>query len=143
MKKLIQKLKKPHNKKNKSIKNERKSPSKSIEINENKIKVNIKYWNNWRNKTKKGKFKIELNDKDLNIITIYTFQSANKTTYYYQYNKRLDCKGKGKFDLEKQKFYIINKYDIKIAHNEINRNNIIDLIENNQYEQIYFSLKKA
>ena len=131
-------------KNNNPKKNNRKSNSISLENKANKIKKMIKLTDKTIEeiRDKKGKCRIEINNKELNIMTIYTFKSATKTTYYYQCNKRPNCNGKGKYDFIKEKFYITNECDKNIPHNELNYEKIYYLLENNQYQQVDFSLKK-
>ena len=131
-------------KNNNPKKNNRKSNSISLENKANKIKKMIKLTDNTIEeiRDKKGKCRIEINNKELNIMTIYTFKSATKTTYYYQCNKRPNCNGKGKYDFIKEKFYITNECDKNIPHNELKYEKIYYLFENNQYQKVDFSLKK-
>ena len=56
--------------------------------------------------------------------------------------RRPKYNGKGKFDLENEKFYITHKCDINIPHNQLDYETISHLIDNNQIDEIDFSLKK-
>ena len=74
--------------------------------------------------------------------TIYKFKNDTSTTYYYQCNKSPKCKGTGKFDLKEKKFYITNKCDSTIPHIQTSPAIISFLMDNNQLDEINFSLKK-
>ena len=122
------------------------SKDKSTVSNEKKLKY-LKTLNLSKDKIDeiikaKGKTKIEIYNEDLSRHIIYTFKNNTSNNYFYHCNKRPKCKGKAKYDLKEEKFYITEKCDKEISHYNLNYEKFLEIIESNKLNKIDFSIKK-
>jgi len=88
-----------------------------------------------------GKTTITIVNKENNIETTDTYKYKSKNYYFYQCNKRPSCKGKGKFNLLSNKFFI-TKSCKDIIHNKLSFIKFCNLIDNNKLQLIDFKIKK-
>ena len=77
-----------------------------------------------------------------NIETIYTLKNSTKTTYYYHCSKRPQCKGKAKFMIEEQKFYITEYCEDNEIHNKLTYELFEKLLKDNELNKVDFNIKK-
>ena len=89
-----------------------------------------------------GKITITILNKENNIETHYTYKYKSKNYYFYQCNKRPSCKGKGKFNLLNNKFYITTSCKDTGIHNKLSFMKFCSLIDNNKIQLIDFKIKK-
>ena len=110
--------------------------------NKTKIKITLPEEVIKNIKSNNGKTKIKIFDEELNFYIKYTYKNKTTNNYFFQCNKRPLCKGKSKFDLKKEEFYITEKYDSNISHDQLNYEKLCELIKNNKLSEINFSIRK-
>ena len=78
-------------------------------------------------------------DKESNITTIYKYKNKCKNFIYYICSERNKCYGRGKIDIKEKKFFITDKCDNKINHNNISYEEFFQIMKNKEYNKLLFN----
>ena len=136
--------KKNNKKSNSGDNNDSENEIENEDKNKTNIYKNIKIEKEIIDKIKKekGKTKNKILQPYNNIETIYTLKYITKTTYYYQCSKRPKCKGKAKFIIEKEKFYITEFCEDNEIHNKLTYELFEKIMNDNNLNMVDFNIKK-
>ena len=124
-----------YNQKNKKKTNNKKNTSKknSVDINLDKNIIDDVLKTN-------GKANIKIISPYNNLETTYTYKYKSKNIYFYQCNKRPNCKGKARFNRLDLSFRITKKCTNIEEHNKLNYNRFKELLDTNQSNLIDFNI---
>ena len=101
-------------------------------INPNKYEIQLTKEHMDNILAKEGKTNLVIYDKRINIEIIYNLKIKRTKVIYFQCNRRPKCKGSSKFEIDSNKFYILNKCDTQNSHKILNYDKIKELIDNNK-----------
>ena len=118
-----------------NIKNNKKIKTKKYEIQLTKEQIDNILAN-------EGKTNLVIYDNRLNIEIIYNLKIKRNKVIYFQCNRRPKCKGSSKFEINKNKFYILNKSDTQISDNILNYDKLKELIDSNKVNLIDLNEQK-
>ena len=76
------------------------------------------------------------------IKTTYTYKSCSKNFIFYICKKRKDCNGRGKIDIKKKQFILIEKCNDKIDHTNITYEEFSEIMDKNDINKIDFNKYK-
>ena len=81
-------------------------------------------------------------NKDNNQNVVYKIQTISKNYIFYKCRERPKCPGRGKLDLKREKFVIINDCDFKINHDKITFEEFLRFNQKNKLKELNFENNK-